>query len=54
MHAGQISIAEDKLRTFEKISIFREQKIKQEFDKLENVMLAQRAKKRFEDIKEYK
>jgi hypothetical protein len=31
----ELKVAETKLRTFEKISMYREQKIKQEFERLE-------------------
>jgi hypothetical protein len=38
----ELKLAESKLRTFEKISMFRELKIKQEFERLEQDLLSQR------------
>jgi hypothetical protein len=40
----ELKLAESKLRTFEKISMYREQKIKQEFERLEADLMGQRHK----------
>lgn len=40
----ELKQAESKLRTFEKISLYREQKIKQEFERLEADLMGQRHK----------